>query len=147
MNSKYPEWSGLCGRHHDFLAPVINRWKRLLRSDKTREQTLHCFLAKHAQLFLRNGSGFATVISKLRLGAEFVADFVSVYDNWSEGIRYSLIEIELPQTAPFTKDGVASARLSRAIQQVLSWKSWLAEHTTEARRLFPSLFHRTATRP
>jgi hypothetical protein len=145
--TNYAAWSTLCGINRGFLDPVIKRWQKLIQAPKTREQHLHGFLGKHAHLFFWDGLGFAAVISKLRFGADFVADFVVVYDNWSDGIRYKLIEIERPETPPFTKDGIASARLSGAIQQVLSWRSWLLAHTVEAQRLFPSYFHRTETSP
>lgn len=69
--------------------------------------------------------------------------FVIVYDRWSAGVEYCLVEIESPDTPPFTQEGIASARLSRAIQQVFSWQSWLADHSVEAQRLFPSQFLRT----
>ncbi len=120
--------------------PIRRVWKRLLARQNTSEATLHAFLAKHAQLAFWNEFSFATAISKLRLGADLVTDFVAVYDNHSLGIRYKLIEIEKPQTSPFTKEGIPSAGMSRAIQQVLSWRSWLEEHASEARRLFPSFF-------
>lgn len=119
----------------------------LLRKPDAREESLHAFLTKHAQLAFWDELGFATVISKLRLGADLVTDFVVVYDNWSNGIRYKLIEFEKPSTVPFTKEGIPSSGLSRALQQVLSWRQWLEEHPAESRRLFPSFFHYFDSRP
>jgi hypothetical protein len=139
-----PDWGQI---KDEDLRPISSEWTRLLAKPKPREQSLHAFLAKHAQLAFRDEFYFATAISKLRLGAELVTDFVSVYDNHSAGIRYKLIEIEKPQTVPFTKEGIPSSGLARAIQQILSWRQWLDEHQSEARRLFPSLFHRYDLRP
>lgn len=119
----------------------------MISCERVSEHRFHQFLEKHAHIFFWDALGFATVISKLRFGADYVSDFVVVYDNWSNGVRYKLVEIERPDTPPFTKGGVASARLSRAIQQVLSWKTWLIEHPTEAKRLFPSFFHYTEAEP
>lgn len=133
----FPDWGRL---DEDDLKPIGKEWLELLSKSKPREETLHAFLAKHAQLAFWDDFQFAAVISKLRLGAELVTDFVAVYDSYSLGIRYKLIEIERPDMDPFTKEGILSSGLSRAIQQVLSWRQWLDEHSSEAKRLFPSLY-------
>jgi Domain of unknown function (DUF4263) len=137
-NSFRPAWGEL---HDADLRPIQTEWRQLLSRKRVKEQTLHAFLARHAQIAFADHFAFAAAISKLRLGADLVTDFVCVYDNWSNGIRYKLVEIEKPDTAPFTKEGICSSGLSRAIQQVLSWKDWLEEHVTEKRRLLPSFFY------
>ena len=142
--SARPEWSRI---EDSDLRPIQVNWRRLIARRSVREQAVHSFLAEHAQIAFGGEYGFAATISKLRLGADLVTDFVCVYDNWSNGIRYKLVEIEKPQTAPFTKEGISSSGLSRAVQQVLSWKQWLEEHGTEARRLFPSFFFQHNPRP
>jgi hypothetical protein len=147
MKNDYTKWSELGWSARGVLNPILKQWETLLTAKQVREHHLHQFLDKHAHLFFWDKIGFATVISKLRFGADYISDFVVVYDNWSNGVRYKLVEIERPDTPPFTKEGVATARLSRAIQQILSWKNWLNDHPTEAKRLFPSSFHFTETRP
>lgn len=144
LRSFYPAWSRLRAADMD---GIRRAWTSLLAKPAVREESIHAFLTKHAQLAFWDELGFATVISKVRLGADLVTDFVAVYDNWSNGIRYKLIEIERPSTAPFTKEGIPSSGLSRALQQVLSWRQWLEEHASEARRLFPSYFHHFDSRP
>jgi Domain of unknown function (DUF4263) len=145
--SDYVKWSELGFAKRKVLNSIIKKWDVLISGKHINEHRIHQFLDKHAHIFFRDYIGFATVISKLRFGAEHISDFVVVYDNWSNGVRYKFIEIERPDTPPFTKNGVATARLSRAIQQVLSWKTWLNEHRTEAKRLFPSHFHHTEAQP
>ena len=85
--------------------------------------------------------------AKVRLGAELVTDFVIVRDVGTYGLSYLLIEIEPSWVAPFTKDGIASRPLNRAIHQILSWQQWLDEHRSEARKLFPSGLHYAVIKP
>ena len=138
MKAKGDKWSKLETEARPILDDILNRWEKLIHREKVREQQVHQFLQTHAHLFFRNTYDFCTVISKLRFGADFVSDFVAVYDCRSEGVHYHLIELERPDVPPFTKEGIASSKLSRAIQQVLSWKTWLHEHPAEAGKLFPS---------
>jgi len=147
MKSEYTKWSELGFSKRGILDSILKQWDALISSKRVNEHRIHQFLEKHAHIFFWDGLGFATVVSKLRFGADYVSDFVIVYDNWSNGVRYKFVEIERPDTPPFTMEGVATARLSRAIQQVLSWKIWLNEHPTDAKRLFPSVFHYTETKP
>jgi len=147
MKNDYTKWSELGFSKRKVLDSILKQWSVLVSGKRVNEHRIHQFLNKHAHIFFRDDIGFATAISKLRFGADYVSDFVVVYDNWSNGVRYKLVEVERPDTPAFTKDGVATARLSRAIQQVLCWKTWLSEHTTEAKRLFPSVFHFTEALP
>lgn len=114
-----------------------------MRKDKLHERYYHDFIARHAHVFFPMLWKNIQAVSKIRLGAELVTDFVLVRDEASRGLSYLLIEIEPPWAVPFTKDGVASARLTRAIHQILDWKRWLDEHRSEARKLFPSGLHYT----
>lgn len=138
MKSGNDKWSKLDNEARPVLKDILNRWERLIHRENVREQQVHCFLQTHAHLFFRKTYDFCTVISKLRFGADFVSDFVSVHDHRSNGVHYHLIELERPDVPPFTKEGIASSKLSRAIQQLLSWKTWLNEHPAEAGKLFPS---------
>jgi hypothetical protein len=129
------------------MKSIRSKWNALLRKDRLHERYYHAFIAKHAHMFFPMLGRSLQVISKIRLGAELITDLVLVRDESSLGLSYLLIEIEPPWVSPFTKDGVASARLTRAIHQILDWKRWLEEHKSEARRLFPSFLHRTEERP
>ena len=126
---------------------ILSKWKALLRKHKLHERYYHDFVARHAHVFFPMLWKSLQVISKVRLGAELVTDLVQVRDEASLGLSYPLIEIEPPWAAPFTKEGVASARLTRTIHQILDWRRWLEEHKSEARRLFPSLLHFADVRP
>lgn len=134
-------WDRFAGKHCPQMKSIRSRWTSLLRKEKLHERYYHDFIARHAHSFFPMLGESIQVISKIRLGAELVTDLVLVRDEASMGLSYFLIEIEPPWAAPFTKDGVASARLTRAIHQILDWKRWLEEHRSEARKLFPSFLH------
>ncbi|HEX7516304.1 MAG TPA: Shedu anti-phage system protein SduA domain-containing protein [Chthoniobacterales bacterium] len=123
------------------MKSIRSKWGALLRKEKLHERYYHDFIARHAHTFFPMLMHSIQVISKIRLGAELVTDLVLVRDEASMGLSYLLIEIEPPWAVPFTKDGVASARLTRAIHQILDWKRWIEEHRSEARKLFPSFLH------
>jgi len=129
------------------MKSIRKQWKTLLKKEGLHERYYHDFIARHAHTFFPMLGNVLQVISKVRLGAELVTDIVIVRDESSLGLSYQLIEIETPWVRPFTKDGIASARLTRAIHQILDWKRWLEQHKSEARRLFPSLLHLTDERP
>lgn len=137
-NPYIDEWSSL----HDTTRPVLDnisaKWEKLIHSERVSEHQVHRFLELHSHLVFRNSLDFCTVVTKLRFGADYISDLVLVFDERSEGVHYHLIELERPDTPPFTQEGIASSRLSRAIQQILSWKQWLADHPAEAGKLFPS---------
>ena len=138
---KWIPWDRFGSRHCPQMKRIRSDWDALLQRDKLPERYYHDFIARHAHVFFPMFRDSVQVINKIRLGAELVTDLVTVRDEASHGLSYCLIEIEPPWAAPFTKDGISSARLNRAIQQVLDWKRWLDDHQTEARRLFPSFLH------
>lgn len=129
------------------MKSIRSKWNALLKKERLHERYFHDFIARHAHMFFPMLGNTLQVVSKIRLGAELVTDLVIVRDEASLGLSYLLIEIEPPWTAPFTKDGVASARLTRAVHQVLDWKRWLEEHRSEARKLFPSFLYPTDEQP
>ena len=114
-------------------------WHELLDDTSKSEPDYLAFLRSHAGFFSPIMHNFETVlISELRLGADYRIDFVLGGSVRSYGFKYTLIEIESPHTAPFTKKGVPSARLTTAMQQTRDWRNWIASHREEVRRLFPA---------
>lgn len=116
---------------------ILEEWKGMLQKEHS-EHDYHGFLAKHAGLFLPRSIHDALVVSKLKLGSEFETDFVVVRDDFSFGLKYILIEIEIPTVRLFTTPGKPSDRLNTALGQINNWKQWIASHPNEARELFPS---------
>ncbi len=124
--------------YSETLRVIEGLWASLLRRDGVTEPELLTFLGTHAHFFFSKSPTTHFVLNELRLGGDFTIDFVVPTDQASLGIEYELIEVERPDTAPFNESGYPSARLSRAVQQIVDWKSWLADHTDELRRLFPA---------
>lgn len=92
------------------------------------------------QRFLETNPAFLdplanTVISKHRLGAEFVTDFViRRLDN-----KYLVVEIEKPSDQIFTSNNDFSAKFSHAFGQVLDFQQWIDNHPEYARTQLPAL--------
>src|ERR1044072_4472420 len=138
---KWVPWDRFAAKNCPQMKSIRSRWNALLQKEKLHERYYHDFIARHAHIFFPMLLHSIQVISKIRLGAELVTDLVLVRDEASMGLSYLLIEIEPPWAAPFTKGGIASARLTRAIHQILDWKRWIDEHRSEARKVFPSYLH------
>lgn len=130
-------WSLLHREARDIVIKLEKRWNKLLR-ENAKEEVYHSFLAEHAGFFLaRLFDDESIVISKLRLGANFVVDFVKTYDHLSAGIQYEFIEIETPGAPPYTKKGNPSARLMAAVQQIDNWRMWIKDNRYEFHKIFP----------
>ncbi len=136
-DNNYYSWSLLHREKRDIVIKLENEWNRLL-SENAKEEVYHSFLSKHAGFFLaRLFDDESIVISKLRLGSDFIVDFVKTYDRLSAGIQYEFIEIETPGTPPYTKRGNPSARLMAAVQQIDNWRDWIKENRNEFHKIFP----------
>ena len=137
-NSDFVCWSILNSDQVRSRTRIVNAWKALLNDKATPEETYHRFLHDNAGWFFADGIWRLIVLSKIRLGANWITDFVSTYSQLSYGFNYELIEIESPHTPPFSKAGKPSMRLVAAVQQIHSWKQWIEGNRDEAKRLFPS---------
>lgn len=65
------------------------------------------------------------VLREYRLGSDFVADFLIVRPMRSLPPKIILVELEPPNDKIFTKDGLNSNRLAKAIKQVSDWHVWI----------------------
>ncbi len=134
---KVDDWSKLNSRKNPIIASIANRWNLLLQQ-KNVEEVYQKFLSEHAGLFMSRDLQHETiVISKLRLGANHVVDFVKTIDRHSAGLQYVFMEIETPWSPPYTKKGKPSSRLTEAIQQIQDWRAWIRNNKPEFQRLFP----------
>jgi hypothetical protein len=116
---------------------ALAEWRVLLGS-RASEGSYHQFLSKHAGQFFCLSASQAIVISKLKLGSAYETDFVIVEDAFSEGLRYTFVEIEVPHVKLFTKGNKVSDRLNTAMSQINAWIQWLDNHRTEALDVLPS---------
>jgi hypothetical protein len=69
----------------------------------------------------------------MRLGSEYVADFIIICERDSIGYHWTLVEIESPRASRGKKSGEATAGLNHAINQVQDWRRWLADNVAYAR--------------
>lgn len=141
----YP-WSKLQSTARHIIDSTIVEWNELLQTQH-REEAFHQFLAKNAGLFFLDNQLRFICLSKIRLGADHVIDFAVAVEGHSRGLSWNLVEIELPTSPPYTKEGIPSARLSRAIQQIQDWKRWIQDNRREARKLFPTIGTRIDREP
>lgn len=90
-----------------------------------------------------NGPLGQAVISKLKLGTEFVTDFAFISENSAEA-QITLIEIESPSVPIFrTSDGQFSASFHGAYQQVRDWGLWADQNGTYLKDLFHGIYYRS----
>lgn len=100
------------------------------------ELQIHKFLSEHIYFFNCISRHTVPIYSKVRLGAEYEADF-AFYDPSSYGAEWNFIEIESPAQKMFTKAGRPSAKLTHAIEQARDWNRWLKANLSYARQQFP----------
>ena len=104
-------------------------------STATREEDLQQVLQTHPSLLvhhLRGGHG-RYVLPKVRLGSEHVTDFI-IGDRASYGYEWILVELESPLAKMFNQNGDPSAALNHALQQIGTWRTWLARNLDYAMR-------------
>lgn len=145
MHSDVLNWELLNSTAKPFVARIRREWLRMLQQ-RLPEETYQSYLHNHAGFFFDEWQR-PIVISKLRLGGDFVTDFVLPEDCGSDGTVFHCIEIETPWTVPFTSKGNPSARLSAAIQQVQNWRRWLLDNRNQALKLFPAVRVRAYREP
>ena len=121
------------------------RWDRITDEDtdslkellvwKPGEQVVHRFLENNPKFLIQalSGGHGRYQISKHRLGAEFVPDFL-IAENSSIGLEWYAVEIESPQTNAHRKDGLQSQKLTHAIGQIRDWRKWIMNNLDYARR-------------
>jgi len=132
-----PDWSLLNREYRYIIDEIIEEWEGLLQKDLNEEE-YHKFLSKHSQIFFTDYYEKEYVISKLRLGADYIPDFIVTINKRSYGIYYEFIEIESPHSPPYVKKGQPSERLSQAVQQVMNWQEWIKDNRYQIRKLLQS---------
>lgn len=123
----------------DVYEDILSRWQNLLSDVSLKEQDYHRFLQAYPAVFLANIMGEYAAVSKLKLGSEYITDFVLVKEGYSDGTIYELIEIESPHTKLFDKSGKPTEKFNSALQQIRDWKRWLGNNRYEFHRIFPTV--------
>ncbi|WP_428239510.1 Shedu anti-phage system protein SduA domain-containing protein [Gynuella sp.] len=136
------DWSKLNDVKRSVLNQIIFKWENLINDTKSTEHDVHQFISDHASLFFDNPD--APVVSRLKLGDDYITDLVVMRDNESYGFLYELIELESPNDKMFTSKGIQTSALTEALQQIEDWKRWIGDNLSKAKEIFPSkAFHST----
>ncbi len=112
----------------------VNSLTTMLESNPD-EATVHQFLKDNPKFLVRAlvGGRFGYLISKPRLGADFVPDFLIAEEN-SMGLQWFAVELESPRIKAHRGNGLDSHELTHAIGQIKDWRSWIMNNLDYARR-------------
>lgn len=99
------------------------------------ESALHRFLDANPKFLIQVlGGGHGRYhLSKQRLGAEFVPDFL-VAEVSSIGFEWYAVEIESPGAVAHRQDELPAEPLNHALGQIRDWRRWLMNNLNYARR-------------
>lgn len=99
------------------------------------ERALHRFLDANPKFLIQvlGGGHGRYQLSKQRLGAEFVPDFL-IAETSSIGIEWHAVEIESPRAIAHRQDGLPAEILNHALGQIHDWRRWLMNNLDYARR-------------
>ncbi|AQP99628.1 hypothetical protein B0W48_07335 [Pseudoalteromonas aliena] len=120
---------------------ILDKWMQLLGDKSLKEQAYQVFLRNHAGMFIPQGGPTfreQLVLEKIRLGGDYITDFISVDSDRSDGFKFTLIEIESPHSNLFTNEGLCSNRLQKALKQVEDWQHWIQDNKDTASRILPT---------
>ena len=119
----------------DLVAPdACDAFERLLEKVPT-EAAAQQFLEEHPEFLVQTlGGGHGRFQkSQVRLGSEYVADFL-VAEEHSMGVEWYLVELESPTMTMARADGEFRAELNHAINQIRDWRAWLGHNVDYAQR-------------
>ena len=112
----------------------VNSLTALLESNPN-EAIVHRFLEDNPKFLVRAlvGGNFGYLISKPRLGANYIPDFLIAEEN-SMGLQWFAVELESLCIKAHREDGLESSKLTHAIGQIKDWRSWFKNNLDYARR-------------
>jgi hypothetical protein len=111
------------------------------------EAEMQCFLETNPAFIpglydRHNGPLGQVVVSKLRLGNEFITDFAFISVNSAEA-QVNLVEIESPTAGIFREsDDQFTSNFNKAYQQVRDWGLWAEQNTTYLKDIFRTVYYR-----
>ena len=115
------------------LDDAIQEFRDLLDT-QPREEDVQRYLSEDRNKILLHSEA-VNVFPKVRLGAEYIPDFVIELPRR----RYVYVEIEHPQHQVITQNGRPSAKLTDATQQVEDWFNWTSANIAYARNILPGI--------
>ncbi len=130
-----PELEPYSVNWHSLTEEVVAGFARLIESGEG-EVAVLAYVKKYPALLVQQLSGGhgRWVIPGVRLGAEFVTDFI-IAEKSSVGFEWYAVEFEGITAQMFTQAGDPSATLTHAVRQIGDWRSWLGQNLAYAERL------------
>ncbi len=126
LRDSFVEWDDI------YNPDVVDLEVALARA--TSERDMQAYLEENPFLLIQHlGGGHGRyVLPQLRLGSEYVTDFV-LCERDSLGYHWTLVEIESPLAVRGKQTGEPTAELNHAINQIQDWRRWLTENVAYAR--------------
>jgi hypothetical protein len=115
---------------------VCREFSQLLDS-RPAEEAIQQFLQRNPFVLAQQLPHCHYVIPKLRLGAQYVTDFI-LPEMSSGGTTWTLVELEPADTQLTTSKGLYADRIRQGLQQLRNWRSWLEENKSYARQSHPN---------
>ena len=123
----------LCATRGDVTPADIAEYTAVLEAAAD-ERPLQEFLgARPGMLSQQLGTGCRWVIPLPRLGSEYIPDFAVARLN-SDGLHWTLVELENPRARLFTRQGRKTRQLDTGTRQVGDWREWIAANRDYAQR-------------
>lgn len=117
---------------------VLSEYKTLLDSTESEEE-LQVYLKNNPILLYPD---LIKVFPKLKLGAEYVTDFVTLIES-GNGPEYVFIEIERPNKRIFTQKGYFHSDFTQAKDQLLDWDKWITQNVSYLQQKLPGILKPT----
>ena len=114
------------------LEALALEYENLLVSSRVEEE-LQAFLKRNC--FVLHQS--ANIIPKMKLGNDFITDFVLVITN-DQGPTYILVELEKATYPILTKSYALSSQTNQALKQTRDWDIWLEANQAYIRNKLPN---------
>ncbi len=114
------------------LNQIASEFEDLLNI-RTKEEELHRFLNQYS--FILHPS--AEVISKKKLGEDFITDFVLIAST-TQGPIYILVELENSNHKLLTKGLTLTAPVNHALKQTRDWDVWLESNKSYIQNKLPN---------
>lgn len=119
----------------DHITPKDTASLQALLDTDPKEASMQTFLEDNPKFLvqlLAGGHG-RYQLSKKRLGADYVSDFL-IAEESSIGIEWYAVELESPRSKEHKADGNPANSLNIALAQIRDWRQWLMSNLDYARR-------------
>jgi hypothetical protein len=122
----------VCDYERRITSDDLNEYRKLLDAEQ-RERAIHRFLATRLHLVVNTESahGCRWIKSNPSLGGERNPDFMIARRD-SDGLRWSLYELQNVMTPLFLVNGQPSQELREGLHQISQWRGWLSRWGSHA---------------